>query len=177
MEFNRVRRTLNLFPFFVASFSLEIPVHFIKTWFVFVLFVVLSSWGRHSVVVFCLAIWLGPWPFFIDPCIAVLCHGWHRGMALCGCGEIFILISTFTPHMRVSLSLYSFFLFGFSWWFYWITCLCLFFKRMQLGIYLIYVCVPLNLRNLTSNLTWYVWGLCCVSHVCLITCNLKYWFA
>lgn len=28
-----------------------------------------------------------PWLCSIDPCIAVLCHGWHRGVALCWCGE------------------------------------------------------------------------------------------
>lgn len=27
------------------------------------------------------------WLCSIDPCIAVLCHGWHRGVALCRCGE------------------------------------------------------------------------------------------
>ena len=125
-----------MFPFFVASFSSAITVHFIKTWFVFVLFVVLCYWGRHSVVVFCLAIWLGPWPFFIDPCIAVLCHGWHRGMALCGCGEIFTLISIFfPPPFSLSTCVYVYIIF---------SCLvflgglielrlCLFFKRMQLG--------------------------------------------
>lgn len=34
-------------------------------------------------------LWCYPWVWLcsIDPCIAVLCHGWHRGVALCRCGE------------------------------------------------------------------------------------------
>lgn len=31
-----------------------------------------------------------PWLRSIDTCIAVFCHGWYRGVALCWCGETFL---------------------------------------------------------------------------------------
>lgn len=72
-----------------------------------------------------------PWLCSIDPRIAVLCHGWYRGVALCWCGE------TSLPWF-ISFFLLSLFLF-------YSVSFCFLLWHHILSIHLIYNCIHLTL--------------------------------
>lgn len=56
-----------------------------------------------------------PWLRSIDTCIAVLCHGWYRGVALCWCGETFFYLDLYLFSL-FSLSLPLSFILLFLWY-------------------------------------------------------------
>lgn len=72
---------LHLFPPVLFWF------YFLRLLFYFVLVCDTLYFCRLGVAVVWLWCFPSVWLCSIDPCIAVLCHGWHRGVALCRCGE------------------------------------------------------------------------------------------
>ena len=66
-------------------------------------FFVVRVWWLFVVWLWCYLL-VCPWLCSIDPRFAVLCHGWHRGVALCWRGETYL--PWFKSSSLLSLSLF-----------------------------------------------------------------------